>query len=175
MIKTRTNTKGKLMDYNNGQNNWQPNVPPMQNQQNPMMQNQQALSQTQMYQTYVQQEMERDKKANTLCIISLILAAAGVFIIPAISAATGSFFTVDPSSSEVMQEIVETANLFPAFGSGFCTLAALVLMIIARVNYPKNKFAKILMWVYITAIAVEVLITIALIVTCIYFLNQCIP
>lgn len=74
-----------------------------------------------------------------------------------------------------MQEIVETANLFPAFGSGFCTLAALVLMIIARVNYPKNKFAKILMWVYITAIAVEVLITIALIVTCIYFLNQCIP
>lgn len=183
MIKTRTNTKGKLMDYNNGQNNWPPNVPPMQGQPNPNMQGQQVPpqvppqypNQDPRYQEYLQYEQAREKKANTLCIISLILGVAGVFVIPAISAISGTLFNVDPTSSEAMQELVRTANLIPSFSSGLCTLAALVLMIIARVNYPTNKFAKVLMWIYIVVIAIYVILVITAIVACVWLLNQCIP
>ena len=45
-------------------------------------------------------------------------------------------------------------------------LVAIVLMVIARILYPKNKFAKILMWIYI-------LIAITVVLFILYFMYSC--
>ncbi len=83
---------------------------------------------------------EDNKKANKLCIWSLILyfAAPILFVL----------FDV------IIALLLKDSNMIgiSAF-SVLCRIAGFVLMIVAKIKYPKNKFANILMWIYIGLIA----------------------
>ena len=81
-----------------------------------------------------------NSQANLLCTISLILMY-GVWVL--------SMFI--PAASTV---------------SSISSIAAIVLMIVARVKYPKNTFAKVLMWLYIATVIIYVLLMIAIIIAC---------
>ena len=50
---------------------------------------------------------------------------------------------------------------------GGLPLLGLILMIVARVKYPQNKFAKVVMWIYIASAILTVLAVIILFATCI--------
>ncbi len=91
-----------------------------------------------------------DKEAKKLCIASLICMYAASPIAGVLG------YCVPP--------------LAPLFGTcaGLSPIAAIVLMIMARVKYPKNKFAKILMWIYIVQIILALLLFIILVVVCFY-------
>ena len=91
-----------------------------------------------------------DKEAKKLCIASLICMYGASLI------------------SGVLSYILPP--LAPLFGTcaGLSPIAAIVLMIMARVKYPKNKFAKILMWVYIVQIILALILFIIIVVVCFY-------
>ena len=93
------------------------------------------------------------KKANQLCIISLLL----YFVAPLVLGIVGILLDILLKS-----EILTTG--FTGLGS-VARIAAFVIVIVARVKYPTSKFAKILLWVYIGfIIATFLLLIIALIV-----------
>ena len=78
-------------------------------------------------------------KANLLCVLSLLL----YFLAPII------FIVIDI----VLALLLENANYLGVSGfSVLCRLAGFILMIVARVKYPNNMFAKVLMWIYIALI-----------------------
>ncbi len=89
-----------------------------------------------------QKEEFDNSQANLLCTISVILTY-GVGIICCI-----------PGLS-ILAEITP-----------FCSLAGLVLMIVARVKYPKNIFAKVLMWLYIATVIIYIVLMVAIIIAC---------
>ena len=91
---------------------------------------------------------EDKKKADKLCLISLLL-----FFIPDIVGCT-------------ILRFIEDVNDGISAVFALCPLAAIVLMIVARVKYPKNKFAKILMWVYIALIIAGILFLILILAAC---------
>ncbi len=86
--------------------------------------------------------------ANKLCIISLILCFGSSLI------------------SGVLTLLIPPLAKFFGMLAGLGPLAGVVLMIIARVKYPQNKFAKILMWVYIILIIIGIIGTILLVILC---------
>ena len=93
---------------------------------------------------------EDEKNANLLCVISLILYFGSSVIsglLYSISSVTGSYLI----------------NI-----GGLCPLAGIVLMIIARVKYPKNKFAKVLMWLYIILTLLAIIAVILLFAACVH-------
>ncbi len=92
------------------------------------------------------------KKANQLCIISLLL----YFVAPLALGIVGILLDVLFKS-----EILTTG--FTGLGS-VARIAAFVIVIVARVKYPTSKFAKVLLWVYIGFIIATFLLIIALIV-----------
>ena len=83
-----------------------------------------------------------------LCIISLIL-----------------FFGVS-MISVALESVVKLSSNVMSVISSFCELAGIVLMIIARVKYPYNKFAKILMWIYIVLIVLGIICFIVMVFAC---------
>lgn len=85
-----------------------------------------------------------DRKANLWCIISIVL----YFLGPSVVGILGSFLS---NVSESLGTIFAFLSLVPR-------LVAYGLMIMARVKYPDNKFAKILMWVYIVLFGLGVVI-----------------
>ena len=74
---------------------------------------------------------KNEKLANTLCMISLILFFGGEIL-------CAGLVECLPFLKEVFSVL-----------AGVCPLTGIVLMIIARVKAPKNRFALILMWIYI--------------------------
>lgn len=50
----------------------------------------------------------------------------------------------------------DTLNYILSFAISGTYIASIILMIIARVKYKKNKFAKVLMWIYIGEAALAV-------------------
>lgn len=94
--------------------------------------------------------VEDEKNANLLCVISLILYFGS-------SALTGLLYYVSAFSGMSVASI-----------TSICPLAGIVLMIIARVKYPKNKFAKILMWIYIILTILTIVSVVILFAACIY-------
>lgn len=115
-----------------------------------------------------QERSERNKKATILCIISL-----GLHFLPEVL--TGAF-------SAIVEEISKTAgsgsfsDMYAGITSillGGTYIASWVLMIMARVKYKENKFAKILMWVYIAILAVSILAVILIIAMCAYIIKDC--
>lgn len=119
---------------------------------------------------------EQVRKARILCIASLIF-----YVAPRLLMAIASIFT--PYMSAIFFSKQSNASPFYSLSSIFyivaellsvgCQIAAIVLMIIARVKYPKFLFAKILMWVYI---ALTILAILAIILIALFFfslLNAC--
>ena len=91
-------------------------------------------------------QQENSGTANILCIISVTLMLITVPV----------FFTKVPILS------------------GFFFIAAMVLMIIARVMYPKSTFAKILCIIYIFLAVILLVISIAAIITLYIACNECV-
>lgn len=83
-------------------------------------------------------DRESENKANTMCGISLGLLGVGFMM----SSLGGAFLTLP------------------------CWIAALVLMIIVRVNYPQNTFGKVLMILYIIFGVLMLIGVIMLILAC---------
>lgn len=95
------------------------------------------------YNSEKEQEKHDNSQANLLCTISVILTFGVSLII--------HLFPI----LDVVEYITSS-----------CSLAGLVLMIIARVKYPKNTFAKVLMWLYIIGIIISTILMIAVFVMC---------
>ena len=107
------------------------------------------LNQQVIYVQSVNVESPEDKKsADMLCIISLIL-----------------FFGV-PLISTAVTSVTKISNNVISIIAPFCELAGIVLMIVARVKYPYNKFAKILMWIYIVLIGLGIIGFIVMVFAC---------
>lgn len=93
---------------------------------------------------------EDTKNANLLCILSLVLTFGSDAIL-------GIIMVIFPPIGTILSSI-----------SPLCNLAGLVLMIVARVKYPKSKFAKVLMWVYIILFILGILAIVLIIAACMY-------
>ena len=99
-------------------------------------------------------QIEDDKKANLLCTISLILGFGSGMIYAILSSI---FKELEPFFSSIYS---------------LCPLASLVFMIIARVKYPNNKFAKVLMWIYIILTILGIIAFIVFAVACFIMCNS---
>ena len=162
----------------------EPNYVPPQDQmymQQPYMQ-QPQMQQPYMQQPYVQQmppqmppqqksndiSPEDNHTANIYCVISLFctfaIPLAAMIILPAMARIFGS------------GENDGTTSIFSSALSTICGLSHLagwVLMIVTRVRFPKNKFGKVLMIVYLALLALVVIGIIVLIISCIKCLQDC--
>ncbi len=90
---------------------------------------------------------KEDRECNTLCIISLIC----LFINGGILSIYGTKLSESSSFSNVL---------------GLAPLVGVVLMIVARVKYPKKTFPKVLMWIYIVNIIIFIIFFIMFFVLC---------
>lgn len=100
----------------------------------------------------------RKKRANTLCLISLgsLLLTVLTFIANYVLL---YFYTL--SYRKILMQSISTAE-------SVAFVASWVFMIIARARYKESKFAKILMWVYISIAATTVTSIVVLIAYCFY-------
>ena len=105
----------------------------------------------------------RKKKADMLCYISLGLYAAS--IVSAIVKYVYSAF-VNYETQNIIFKIL-SAFRFVAFE------AAWVLVIVARAKFRENRFAKILLWVYIAMAITVAVVLIAIIAYCFYTCSTC--
>ena len=92
-----------------------------------------------------------------LCNISLGLLIAGL-----LSSGSNIFMNLWGNAAYIIESI-----------GGFLFHAGLVVMIIARVKYPKSTYAKTLMWVYIALYIITVVLIIIAIVACIWIFESC--
>ena len=96
------------------------------------------------------QSKQENKIANLLCILSLIFGfGSGIIEI---------FFLDLIKNESIVNTINNIIGIFPLIG--------LVLMIVARVKYPKSIFAKVLMWIYIIVISLCVTAFIVIAMAC---------
>lgn len=127
--------------------------------------NQSLINQNQLS----QQEAEEKKKghiANILCIVSTIL----VSILPILALYEGCIEFFDINRDIYIIKSIDCFINFIEFFLPFPLISAFILMIIARVIAPKNLFAKILMWVYISLILLACLL---FFVTCLTLFLSC--
>lgn len=110
----------------------------------------------------------RKKKANTLCIISLILQFAPYVLIGILSGIIESLET----SFTGMSTAPAIVQILGYIGGG-SYIASWVFMIIARSKYSESVFAKVLMWVYLGILSIGIIGTILLIYMCAIMLNGC--
>ena len=111
------------------------------------------------------QEKKDEKTANILCLVSL----ACMFLVPfGTGIITGSF-------SEIADKTGDVSGISTLFGSlsSLSSLAAWVLMIIVRIKYRKNVFGKVLMWIYISMLALLIIAIIIFVIACASCLHDC--
>ena len=113
------------------------------------------------------EQSERRKKANILCIISLVCQFAPEIISGVFS---GILQSVDDFASN---SSLEPLTYVSSIIVGGTYIASWVLMIIARVKYKESKFAKVLMWVYIGILAASIIAIILVVAMCAYLLKDC--
>lgn len=113
------------------------------------------------------EQSERRKKANILCIISLVCQFAPEIISGVFS---GILQSVDDFASN---SSLEPLTYVSSMIVGGTYIASWVLMIIARVKYKESKFAKVLMWVYIGILAASIIAIILVVAMCAYLLKDC--
>lgn len=101
---------------------------------------------------------EENKKANKLCIISLCLKYIPTVI-------SGALYGISSDSNFITNLLICLL--------GLCPLAAFVIMITVRVKYPKNKFGKIIMWIYIIELILTIISILIIIITCGTILRDC--
>ena len=94
------------------------------------------------------------KKANELCILSLVLCYG-----PTALSMLFSIIYVMIADIRIFQPFVDLVNSQGAWINGvvvllegirfICFVVAMALMIVVRVNYPDSTFGKVIMWIYI--------------------------
>ena len=117
---------------------------------------------------------EDKKKANTMCIISLICMfvpslISGVVTVLLSAALQGTGKSDFSTTSNVYELITSFVYLL----TGAAEIASWVLMIYVRVKYPKNVFGKVLMILYIGLVILGIIGTVILFIACIETLRSC--
>ena len=107
---------------------------------------------------------QRDLEKLTITALSLI--SLGLFFGPSALSILSAGISASTSAGSRITAISSAL-------SGVCTLAAIVLMIVARVKYPKNKLAKVVMWIYIALFAIGIIGSVLLILACAYACRNC--
>ena len=115
-----------------------------------------------------EEKASRRKKGNLLCFISIGLQVLPYITSGILSGISEAFSSVsgNNSATTVLSSILSIAT-------GGSYIGSWVLMIIARVKYKENKFAKVLMWVYIGLTIAYVVAIVLLIVMCWYLVKDC--
>lgn len=111
---------------------------------------------------------EENKKANLLCVVSLVLMFAPLLLYCAGLEIADTYLNIDFTGS--------FAHLCTYMGQlfvGGCAIASLAVMIYVRVKYPQNTFGKVIMWLYIVCIVLGLLYIAVLIIACGIALNAC--
>ncbi len=112
-----------------------------------------------------------NKRANILCIISLVCAVVPFLISLVMAMMSDSYITATTIENyamvAVISRIVSILNMLSS-------IAALVLMIVARAKYPRNVFAKVLMWVYIALIILAVVLFAIVMISFAIACNSCV-
>ncbi len=117
---------------------------------------------------------EDNKRANILCIISLVCE-----ILPFLIATILSIFTSTITELSEVNVDTEASALSEIFTNIFGTvslllmIAGLAIMIYVRVKYPKNVFGKVLMWLYIIVGIISIIIFIVYILFIIWACVSC--
>ncbi len=106
--------------------------------------------------------------ANLLCTISLILYFGG----PITTFMLYLVMAVGYSTTESLGIFGNVLSLMTLLSS-MSGLAAYVLMIIARVKYPKSKYAKVVMWIYIVLFILGIIAFAALAIYCGWYIGNC--
>jgi uncharacterized membrane protein YvbJ len=75
--------------------------------------------------------------------------------------------------SGIITKILYSLNINIYSITPLCTIIGIVLMIYARVKYPKSKFAKVLMWLYLILFILGILMIIVLIICCFEIIDSC--
>lgn len=150
--------------------------------------NQNNLNDSQNYLNPNIETLEDKKKANFLCIISILL-----FIVPSLIAIIMAIViaSIDLSSGGNLLSELYSASLNSPVDLGitsqimgisyvvmmgishFARIASFVMMIVIRVKYPKNTFGKVLMWIWIIGILIIISLVIFAVVSCINFISSC--
>jgi uncharacterized membrane protein len=97
------------------------------------------------------------KTADLMCLISICM-----MFLPLIVFFLWSLFFEGSFLDNIVMDIL-----------GILPLAAIVLMVIVRIKYPKNTFGKVLMWLYIVLVAIAALLVVACIAFCFYLIESC--
>ncbi len=119
--------------------------------------------------------IERDKReGNPLCWISLSCAILSR-IVPAIMYTfnrdrLSNLFT---GAAHYLNGIASGMYFMGLAVGPLLSIAAFILMIIARVKYPTNTFAKVLMWIYIVIIGLGVLAFVLIFFFLLAFASTC--
>ena len=111
----------------------------------------------------------RKKKANILCIISLVLQFSPYILLGVVS---GIIESLGPSFSGNLSTAPAIVQILGYIGGG-AYIASWVFMIVARSKYSESVFAKVLMWVYLGLLSVGIIGTMLLIYMCAIMLNGC--
>ena len=109
--------------------------------------------------TYGPQER---KKANRLCILSLILG----IVIPL--AACILFGVVENAGSIPSYFVITMVTLLPSAAM----IAGIVLMIVVRIKYPKNKFGLVLMIIYCAYVVIGLIFFVIALSSCSDFIGS---
>ena len=118
----------------------------------------------------VEQPKDNNHLANVLCTISVCLYFGMPLISFIVYFITGGIMSVgDDASTAIASFFSSVVGIL----SSCSTLAAYVLMIVARVKCPSNTFGKVLMWVYIALFVMGIVMAIVLMVACVGMLAAC--
>lgn len=118
----------------------------------------------------VEQPKDNNHLANVLCTISVCLYFGMPLISFIVYFITGGIMSV---GDDVSSAIASFFSSIVGILSTCSTLAAYVLMIVARVKCPRNTFGKVLMWVYIALFVMGIIMSIVLMVACVGMLAAC--
>lgn len=105
-----------------------------------------------------------EKQANTLCWISIICLIAPFIL----SALMGKLILV--TSGTLIGGLIAFINSLLNILFVATRILGVVLMIYVRINYPKNVFGIVLMWIYIIILVATILLFLFVVVLC----NGCI-
>ena len=115
-----------------------------------------------------EERASRRKKGNLLCFISI-----GLQILPYITSGILSGIMESLNELAGSNSGLSAISYILSLATGGSYIASWVMMIIARVKYRENKFAKVLMWVYIGLTVAYIAAAILLIVMCWYLVKDC--
>lgn len=114
---------------------------------------------------------ENNKKANKLCILSLLCVFLPILLSVSLSPILNVLFeTSDAETSNTLWDI--TWNILGIVGL-LLLIAGIGLMIYVRVKYPKNTFGKVIMWLYIVLAIFSIIALIITMVICYSAMATC--